>query len=664
MSLIVQGSLSENKYINTRKIVTKPWGREIWLVLNDKYCYKRIEITAGFKTSYQLHNYKLETNYIIQGTAEVWLENDEGIVESFIMKEGDFFTVVPKRKHRVIAITDIILQEVSTPEVDDIIRLNDEFNRSDGRILEEHLKPVVCILAAGTGSRLEQLSKTCHKALLPLKNKAILSDIIDKFDETFDLVIAVGYLKDQIKEYVQMFHPSRSVRFIDVLPFEGAGSGPAYSLECCRSELQRPFYFCVSDFYTETALQNPVFSKENWIGLATVKTPQFYSTVKISESGIIEQLINKSKTGFTNAFTGIFYMYDWDLFWKQFDTHVDERKEIVDVFKSIQLFHFKKKDIHWRDSGTLALYQSLCYEYDGDKLYLHNIKNDFKYKKGRKFIKKIDTINKIEKLFARSEYLKPYIPKLLEKGRYFFSYEFFEGKTLYEWNTKDIYLKFLDWYFTTFAQPNCSQADLDSLKPYTDLFYKDKTFARVDLFRSTTNFAELDAIPFINDRKVGPIQSYLDQIDWAWLSQAVPTRQFHGDLQFDNVIYNGSEFKLIDWREEFGGNVELGDLYYDLAKLYGGMQLNYSSMKTSSNYSARVEESNVVVAHLIDPMLMEIADNEFTNKVVQSGFNMKKVKLLTALIFLNMAPLHINQFNIFLFFKAKLFLSELLNDST
>jgi hypothetical protein len=62
--------------------------------------------------------------------------------------------------------------------------------------------------------------------------------------------------------------------------------------------------------------------------------------------------------------------------------------------------------------------------------------------------------------------------------------------------------------------------------------------------------------------------------------------------------------------------------------------------------------------------LMEIADNEFTNKVVQSGFNMKKVKLLTALIFLNMAPLHINQFNIFLFFKAKLFLSELLNDST
>jgi len=277
-----------------------------------------------------------------------------------------------------------------------------------------------------------------------------------------------------------------------------------------------------------------------------------------------------------------------------------------------------------------------------------------------KFIKKIDTQNKIEKLFARSEYLKPYIPRLLEKGQYFFSYEFFEGKTLYEWNTKDTYLKFLDWYFTTFAQVKYDETDYIALNPYTDLFYKEKTFARVELFRSTTNFAELDAIPFINDRKVGPIHSYLDKIDWSWLSQAVPTRQFHGDLQFDNVIYNGSEFKLIDWREEFGGSVELGDLYYDFAKLYGGMQLNYSSMKNSSNYSTRVEESNVIVAHLVDATLMGIAENEFTNRIIQSGFSINKVKLLTALIFLNMAPLHINQFNIFLFFKAKLFLSELL----
>jgi len=86
------------------KVVHKPWGKEEWLELNDSYCYKRIYINAGYKTSYQYHEQKKETNYIIAGEAEVWLENDEGIVEKKIMKAGEFFNVSPPKKHRVIAI--------------------------------------------------------------------------------------------------------------------------------------------------------------------------------------------------------------------------------------------------------------------------------------------------------------------------------------------------------------------------------------------------------------------------------------------------------------------------------------------------------------------------------------------------------------------------------
>ena len=119
--------------------VYKPWGKEEWLELNDKYCYKRIYINAGFKTSYQYHEKKLETNYIAQGKAEVWLENDDGVVEKFIMNEGDSFMVTPPKKHRVIAISDVILQEVSTPEVDDVIRLEDDTNRESGRLDNEHI---------------------------------------------------------------------------------------------------------------------------------------------------------------------------------------------------------------------------------------------------------------------------------------------------------------------------------------------------------------------------------------------------------------------------------------------------------------------------------------------------------------------------------------------
>ena len=121
------------------KIVQKPWGKELWIELNEKYCYKQIHINAGARTSFQYHEQKIETNFIASGKAEIWLENDEGVVEKTVMQAGEYFTVHPPRKHRVIAITDIILMEVSTPEVDDVIRLEDDTSRPDGRIESEHL---------------------------------------------------------------------------------------------------------------------------------------------------------------------------------------------------------------------------------------------------------------------------------------------------------------------------------------------------------------------------------------------------------------------------------------------------------------------------------------------------------------------------------------------
>ncbi|MCX6784670.1 MAG: cupin [Candidatus Komeilibacteria bacterium] len=121
------------------KIVIKPWGKEIWLELNDAYCYKRLYINAGHRTSLQYHEKKRETNYIIEGQAEVWIENEKGEVEIKSMVTDDFFNVKPFKKHRVVAVTDLILQEVSTPEVDDVIRIEDDTQRPDGRIAAEHI---------------------------------------------------------------------------------------------------------------------------------------------------------------------------------------------------------------------------------------------------------------------------------------------------------------------------------------------------------------------------------------------------------------------------------------------------------------------------------------------------------------------------------------------
>lgn len=118
--------------------VIKPWGHEIWLELNQYYAYKIIHMKAGNRCSLQAHKFKHETNYVIDGEAEVFLENEKGDLQSSIYKVGTGWTVPIGRKHRVVAKTDYTALEVSTPHLNDVIRFEDDTNRVDGKIDHEH----------------------------------------------------------------------------------------------------------------------------------------------------------------------------------------------------------------------------------------------------------------------------------------------------------------------------------------------------------------------------------------------------------------------------------------------------------------------------------------------------------------------------------------------
>src|SRR5690606_6265854 len=80
----------------------------------------------------------------------------------------------------------------------------------------------------------------------------------------------------------------------------------------------------------------------------------------------------------------------------------------------------------------------------------------------------------------------------------------------------------------------------------------------------------------INGEKIPKLKELLDKIDFKhWLCNGTPGR-FHGDLHFNNIIKtNDTSFMLIDWRQDFGGIYDYGDIYYDLAKLYHGMIVNH-----------------------------------------------------------------------------------------
>jgi mannose-6-phosphate isomerase-like protein (cupin superfamily) len=136
-------------YEEGAKVVTKPWGKEVWINYvkgeevgdeEKKYVMKKLYIKAGTKTSFQYHEKKVETNFLVDGEVEAWFENEPGIIDKKILKSGAIWTIPAMIKHRIVTITDIILIESSTPEVDDVIRINDDTLRGNGRIDSEHIK--------------------------------------------------------------------------------------------------------------------------------------------------------------------------------------------------------------------------------------------------------------------------------------------------------------------------------------------------------------------------------------------------------------------------------------------------------------------------------------------------------------------------------------------
>ncbi len=106
------------------KIIEKPWGREIWLAHEKEYAGKILEIKKGFRTSLQFHRKKKETMYVLEGEVKVLTSDGE-----ILMKSGDSLTINPMERHRTIGVVDSRIIEVSTPELDDVVRLEDDYGR-------------------------------------------------------------------------------------------------------------------------------------------------------------------------------------------------------------------------------------------------------------------------------------------------------------------------------------------------------------------------------------------------------------------------------------------------------------------------------------------------------------------------------------------------------
>ncbi len=111
--------------------IEKPWGYELVWADTPHYIGKVLFLKAGTRSSLQMHRKKDETMFLDRG--KVVLEfpdsKDAGSVE---LKEGDSIRILPGNKHRIHAVTDSYIYEVSTPHMDDVVRFEDDYGRTGG----------------------------------------------------------------------------------------------------------------------------------------------------------------------------------------------------------------------------------------------------------------------------------------------------------------------------------------------------------------------------------------------------------------------------------------------------------------------------------------------------------------------------------------------------
>jgi mannose-6-phosphate isomerase len=109
--------------------VEKPWGHEMIWAWTDRYVGKLLIIETGRRLSFQYHELKDEWIQILSGRLRLTLENDDGDLEVRDLGPGDGTRVATGRRHRYEALETCTLIEVSTPELEDVVRLEDDFGR-------------------------------------------------------------------------------------------------------------------------------------------------------------------------------------------------------------------------------------------------------------------------------------------------------------------------------------------------------------------------------------------------------------------------------------------------------------------------------------------------------------------------------------------------------
>lgn len=533
----------------------------------------------------------------------------------------------------------------------------------------------VVVLTAGKGSRLGDRTAYFNKCLLRVGNKAIISHIVDEFNEATEFVIVLGYKGDIVRQYLRIMHPKNKFTFVETSNY-GKGYGPGYSLLQAKNFLQEPFVFASCDTiidwhnatnwdgsknkFTKYDLTHE--QKQNWIVAAPIADEEKckYCTVSFVRNKV-SSYYDKLSTGTNIAFCGICYVHDYKIFWSLLEKTKKTNEEIQVVHAILGLPKVHVFRTVWFDTGSDEGLHAAREEYKGiqnlDKLDEELYVTDDAY--DASVVKYFHNENMVKNRMERAKYLGDTIPNIQCFTKNFYRYDFADGVDLFKLRYPGVYLKDLLEYAKENLWIEKELDEYESLifKDVCKKFYYDKTISRIHKLYDKIGIK--DHVEIINGTTVPRIKSAFKRLNIDYLSDSKPSG-FHGDFNFSNIVLSEGGFKFLDWRQDFGGIIEYGDKYYDFAKMYHSFLFPHPSVKDNKFY---VKKSITQIKTFIEvPIEIERCKDIFEEWIISNGYDLWKVRVLTAMVLLNMSPLHESPIDEYLYYYARYYLQKVLTE--
>lgn len=510
-------------------------------------------------------------------------------------------------------------------------------------------KPLtVLILAAGYGRRMGPFSRMVNKSLIPYDNKPLISHIIDKFEPGTRYVIACGHNGQQVRDYVGIVHSDKYVVFVDIPDFSEGNTGPATTIRHCAKHIRGGFMWLACDTLFDFNYLDKL--DHNWIGVHPVNSDISRDYCWITRDGErIASIKNKvTSRNAVDAFIGLMYCKD-DAYLDNLIT-TDAREPYQGFLENLDL---KAHTVcNWLDFGTYEKWQELNAELPEVSFPKPN---EIFYSDNGKIVKFALDPALTERKLQRAQLNPDCMPANVRAAGQFLAYDYVPGQLVYETASPSTVTNLLNWCEQSLWQRKW----FPDTEPLCREFYQRKTQDRLTQFR--TKYHDWSEPCMINDVAVQTIDQYLEQIDWDYLCTTADWRFVHGDCQWENIIHDPDtgKFTVIDWRTDFAGNM-YGDVYYDLAKMLGGMFLNYQSIKRDE---FGYDESNDVVWMSVPSVTdYDIYHDQLRSWVIDRGMDWHKVLMLVPIIYLNMSPLHDAPFDKFLFALAQYKFQEYIDE--